>query len=346
MRRLMKASLRWPAPAKVPDEQGAVAIMVALLMVALVGFGALAVDIGHVAAEKAQLQNGADASALAIASNCAKFPGTCTASGIPLAEQYTPANSNDASAVPQSVTFPAADTVTVVTSTPAGGLPLSLARVLGITSADVTASATAIWGYPTNGSGFPLALSNSCFDLASASESGDLQKFSYKPGNGKNAPTTDMKCTKNASGQSVSGGWGWLSESAPCEATSGIDQSIPSDPGNDPGDCKPILDQWIADLTAGKEVEVQFPVFDYAAYQGNSASYHILGYATLRIYAWQFSGTGNSPFTYMPSSLPANMKCQGSERCVVGRFVKFEETDPTAGTGGTDYGTTVVRLSQ
>ena len=57
------------------DERGAVAIIVALLMVVLIGFAALAVDISAMWAEKRQLQNGADAGALAIAQECAK--GAC-----------------------------------------------------------------------------------------------------------------------------------------------------------------------------------------------------------------------------------------------------------------------------
>ena len=54
------------------DERGAVAIIIALLMVVLIGFAALAVDISAMWAEKRQLQNGADAAALAIAQDCAK----------------------------------------------------------------------------------------------------------------------------------------------------------------------------------------------------------------------------------------------------------------------------------
>ncbi|WP_175637519.1 Tad domain-containing protein, partial [Sinomonas mesophila] len=150
---------------RLADERGAVAVLVAVLMVALVGAGALAVDIGRIGAEKAQLQNGADASALAIAGNCVKTPSTCTSSADGLAAQYTPANSNNGSTVPASVTFPSSKTVTVQTSTPTSGLSLVLAPIFGMASMQVEASATAEWGYPGAGSGFPLALSDTCFDL-------------------------------------------------------------------------------------------------------------------------------------------------------------------------------------
>ena len=61
------------------DERGAVAIIVALVMVVLLGFAAIAVDISAMWAEKRQLQNGADAGALAIAQDCAK--GACGSTG-------------------------------------------------------------------------------------------------------------------------------------------------------------------------------------------------------------------------------------------------------------------------
>ncbi|WP_433874534.1 pilus assembly protein TadG-related protein [Sinomonas atrocyanea] len=321
-------------------------MMVTVLMLVLVGAGALAVDIGRIAAYKAQLQNGADASALAVAAYCAKNKTSCTTAGASLANQYTPANSNGGTAVPASVTFPTSTSVRVVSSSPAGGLQLTLANALNINSQVVEAAATATWKPPSGDGGFPLALSDTCFDLASASNSGDLQKFSYKPGNGKNATSTNMECTRNASGQTVSGGWGWLKESDPCEATTSANGTIPSDPGNDPGDCKTILQDWISTLSQNKPVEVLFPVFSYADYQGNSAQYHILGYATLQIYAWQFSGTGSSPYTYMPGSIPAKVKCTGSERCVVGKFVRFVTTEAETGPGGKDYGSYAVALTQ
>ncbi|GAB4099292.1 pilus assembly protein TadG-related protein [Sinomonas halotolerans] len=341
MRRLTRFLTKRVGPR---DERGAVAIMVGLLMIALISAGALAVDIGRIGAEKAQLQNGADASALAIAANCADNPASCTGSSGGLAGQYTPANSNNGSAVPASITFPSATTVTVQTSTPTSGLPLILAPVFGVLTAQVDASATAEWGYPGAGSSFPLALSNTCFDLTEGAPSGDLQEFSYKPGNGKNAgSTTDMTCTRNASGQSVSGGWGWLEESAPCQADTAVDETIGSDPGNDPGDCAAVLNEWLATIQAGEKVEVPFPIFDYAAYQGNSAEFHILGYGTLEVVAWKFSGTGSSPYTYIPSTLPSGVNCQGSERCVIGRFVRFESLESWQ-LGGGNYGTTYHKL--
>ena len=47
------------------DQTGAVAIMVALLLIVFIGFAALAIDLGHLYVVRNELQNGADAGALA-----------------------------------------------------------------------------------------------------------------------------------------------------------------------------------------------------------------------------------------------------------------------------------------
>src|ERR1035438_6105259 len=59
------------------DERGAIGVLVAVLLGAgvLTGMGALVVDVGQLYQERAELQNGADAAALAVAKSCAT--GTC-----------------------------------------------------------------------------------------------------------------------------------------------------------------------------------------------------------------------------------------------------------------------------
>ena len=47
------------------NQRGVTAILVALLLVVLVGFTALAIDIGHLVLARNELQNAADAGALA-----------------------------------------------------------------------------------------------------------------------------------------------------------------------------------------------------------------------------------------------------------------------------------------
>lgn len=340
--------MRWLS-GRTSNERGAAGVMVAVLVPVLLGMGAVAVDVGNIFSERAQLQNGADSSALAIAQTCSKNPTGCAGGAQALANQYTPANSQSDNAVARSVTLDTtAGTVTVQTSTPVGGLALTLAQAIGQKSMSVTASATARWGYPGSGAGFPLGLSNACFDLTSASPSGLLQKFSYKPSNGNNnGGDTKINCT-NSSGTTIPGGWGWLAQtpSGSCQASTTAGGTVASDTGNNPASaCSSTLTTWMNTLMAGGTVKVEFPVFQQGTGVGNTGYFTILGYATLQIYGWQFSGTGNTPYTYVPSTIPNSVSCSGSERCVIGKFVSFQSTG-TGGTGGPNYGTSLIGLTQ
>ncbi len=73
------------------DERGAVGVLVAVLLAGgvLLGLGAMVIDVGQLYQERAELQNGADAAALAVAKSCAL--GTCAAS---LAAQYADENAS------------------------------------------------------------------------------------------------------------------------------------------------------------------------------------------------------------------------------------------------------------
>lgn len=64
-------------------QEGAVAIMVALLMVVLLGFAALAIDIGNLMVARAETQNAADATALA-AAGCLYQHAACSNTTTPV----------------------------------------------------------------------------------------------------------------------------------------------------------------------------------------------------------------------------------------------------------------------
>ena len=68
-----------PARLRRRGESGAVAVMVALLSVVLVGIGAFAIDFGMAYASTRQLQTASDAAALAAATVYRNTPGTCAA---------------------------------------------------------------------------------------------------------------------------------------------------------------------------------------------------------------------------------------------------------------------------
>lgn len=334
------------------DEGGAVAVLVVILAFVLVGMASFAVDAGLMVSTKAQLQNGADASSLALAQYCAKnAPSTCSSAyDTTLAPRYTKDSSLDGSAQVQGITWPTAGQVAVTTTTPAAGLKLILGGIFGTPSVQVTASATASWGAPGYGKSFPLALSANCWDLTPATTVGIVQTFEYKPG---------QTCT-NPAGTSGPGGWGWLvPDSGTCQTTTtaGTVVTGASDPGNNLPNatyCSAVLQSWVDTITAGNEQDVTFPVFTSTTGSGNNMTYAISGYATLKIYGWKLAQGNNSApgaFRNMASDLAAqglstSLACSGGvDRCVIGQFIRFDITDPNiGGSGGTDYGSNSVKL--
>jgi hypothetical protein len=122
-----------------------------------------------------------------------------------------------------------------------------------------------------------------------------------------------------------------------------------SNPGNNfPKTCKTILQGWIDTLTAGGTVQATFPIFDTASGGGNTGVFHIVGYATFRILGWHF-GNATGPYEFRDKatdpSMNANLACSGgSDRCIIGEFVKFQTSD--GGSGGENFGTSNVSLTK
>lgn len=162
-------------------DDGAVAVLIALLAVVLLGFGALVIDVGILYAEKRELQTGADAAALAIANEC--VVGDCTqAAADSLATEMASANASDDAAsadvcgtagpgwtaaceIPKGMPLGAKYirvTTTTLTSDQAVEVPPALAKVLdpSYDGTTVRASSVVVIGGPLRtGTSIPLILS-------------------------------------------------------------------------------------------------------------------------------------------------------------------------------------------
>ncbi|TLM85473.1 pilus assembly protein [Pseudarthrobacter sp. NamE2] len=318
-------------------ERGAAGVTVAIMMLVLIGAGAMAVDVGQIYSERAQLQNGADAGALAVALSCKQ--GTCNSA---LADGLANSNSNDAASM-AAVDLSVPTQVTVTTSTKNGSssfLTNLFANAINAGPVTVGAQAVAGYGVPGSGSGFPLALSDNCFNLTSGSQTAEVQKMSYKPGG---------TCT-GPSGTQIAGGWGWLDEDTPCNAVTHVGTNdMGSDPGNNPpSGCATILENWKTTILEGGEVKVPFPVFDVASGTGQNATFNIIGYATFKIWGWKFGNNGVYEFrnTSADPGMTSALACTGgNDRCVIGQFVKFAAIGSGSSVpGGVDLGTSEIRL--
>lgn len=334
------------------DERGATAVTTALFMVVLLGMAAIVVDIGALYFERAQLKNGADAGALAVAQNCAA--GRCdldfTAMATSLASQN--ANDNLADATVKVDVATGTATVTTTTLTSEGHfLAQAFAPILGLgDTASVTTQSQAHWGAPVAGkSVLPIAISYCQFV---GMRDGGVQRVDFNP-NRQTAEGCSSSSLPGSSGSTytIPGGFGWLKQdpTQPCHAKINIgatgipgfpvDPEIASDPGNDvPSSCKKtnMLDQ-----IAGKTILL--PLYDDAGGNGANAWYHIMGFAAFKVSGWNFSGTSYNNLS------PASVACTGSCRALIGEFVTFVtldagEQDFIFGGANNSFGASLVTL--
>ncbi len=313
--------------ARLREERGATAVMVALLMVPLIGFVGIAVDVGALYAERGQLQNGADAAALAIARDCAG--GAC---GNPAARaaSFANLNANDGAA---NVLTPAltGSTVTVTSSTRVAGsnaatLAHPFAALIGATPTTVHATATAEWGSP-NATPIVLPLAISFCEFQAALD-GRLTLIRYDQ---------NINCASR-DGHPIPGGFGWLQQAiGTCGVFVDLDTSqVPSNSGNAlPNGCDAIFASLI-----GRTIVV--PIFDDALLTRPVAWYHVYGFAAFTVTGYKFSGNGN-----LSRPDPAAPRCTGNCRGIQGRFSNWTSVDSAAvELGGPDLGATVVRLTK
>ena len=87
--------MRWLILRLRREDRGAYSVMTAMLLVVMLGAVALAVDVGAMYAERTELQNGADAAALAVAQKCAVSETHCTTTAVTVADQYADRNAKD-----------------------------------------------------------------------------------------------------------------------------------------------------------------------------------------------------------------------------------------------------------
>jgi len=285
-------------------ERGAVAVIVALLMVPLIGFVAISVDVAAMWTERQQLETGADAGALAIAQDCARNNCQVPAQ---TAQTLAVANVNDGQVTVAVTPTGLSPTSGQVTVRPSAIRKHTFAPVLGVKQSTVTASATAAWGSPNGGTAvLPLTFSWCEFAAQTGGglPSGTTQRTIFFT---KDSGTT---CT-GPSNNAVPGGFAWLTvNSGTCNTTSSIAQILWSSTGASvPSGCT------AGDLLALQNKTVLLPIFDQAADSGSNASYHVYGYAAFRLTGYNFPS--------MAYSWNASGCTSPTRSCVKGYFVQF-----------------------
>lgn len=332
------------------DEDGATAVIIAIVLAAIIGVLALVADAGAIYVERRELQNGADAAALAIAEDCARGLSSC-GSPAALAATFADGNASDDASNAAIIAFDPSGSVTVETTTDdgAGGtlVEFAFAPIFALFGGDgeegrtVDAQATAKWGTPGSIAGLPIIVS-ACEYEHSTGDGTSFTELPIDPGAGGyttldlhqgTGSGTSEECDLgpagmdvNEDGETLPAGFGWL-ESVGCEVTTtAYDDSdwVTKDPGVD-------LECDDAELLERLATVVSLPIFgdfcravsggggpkaapvEPCATEGDDM-YEVLTYAGFYLTAFKLpSVTGSAPGWSSPS-------CAGF--CIEGFFVK------------------------
>lgn len=299
------------------DQRGAAAIIVGVAMFGLIGMAAYVIDVGSLFEERRDLQNGADAAALALAYDCAAAGGVigtgdCAANADTEeeADRLAGWNSNDGEALVEQddIRFgvdsdgtPCSDCVTVTTHTwddldNDGEIDYVLAPVLGSNSKAVSAQATAKWVYAGSGFGFPMTISECEWDAATNDGLvwGEEIILLFHIGNGLTPPEDEIQCPDEVGNayQDVPGGFGSLDG---VDCLSNIDGSgYVSWDGGDDGpqgqDCEPE-DAYLQTIYVPIYEEIVDASFCGAQGGGpNSRCYRIAGFGEFFVTRVWFNG--------------------------------------------------------
>lgn len=344
---------------RLSEDGGAVAVIVALLSVVLLGFGALVIDVGALYYERRQLQVGADSAALAIAQACANGDcGSFTAD----AEAFADGNALDGAAriKPGGVCGSTGVGLPACTDPPTGLagsgyvrvtayteeadgtflVPPFLARVLvpDYDGTEVSANAVVAWG-PPGGVDAELALTFSQCEYENLTTVDGETVYAEQPFDDDAAlertiyfhdTTEASSCPAGPSGADVPGGFGWLEAEENCTAvvTSGW---VGDDTGASASkDCKDALD-----AVLGKELLI--PVFNQTnGLTGTNAEYRI----------WSYVGFVLTGYSFPGASYPAgkDAPCDSKQTCIRGYFVETVAPADAPIGSGPDQGVRVVQL--
>lgn len=337
------------------DDEGAVIIWVAIMMVVLFGVGALVIDIGALYVERRQLQNGADAAALAVAQDCAE--GECGADGgSALAQTYANLNANDDVSAIESGTPCGSDPdlpactdgapsgvdgatgwvrVGTSTETADGGDEVSfvLAPIISaLTGRTVRANAAAAWGPMGGGPATPLVFSQCEWEALG----GNLADGTFPTGlatitfHGTNPSSVD--CPIGPSGLDLPGGFGRVIAPT-CEASLEAGQWASVDTGaNLAAEC---------DVQSWQNQVVLIAVFDETnGLTGANGAYRIAGFVGFRVLGYRIvaSGGGGGVQTF-GSCTPDSP----SDQYLCGEFTLATTDGSQFGTGA-DFGARIIKM--
>lgn len=325
----------------------------------LLGMAALVVDVGNLYAERAQLQNGADAGAIKVAQICATDPAACSPDVTDfdaVVDRYADRNANDGAAAATAcgrggelrACPPWQDRLTSCVGAPPEDksyvevhastrrtdgstvLPAMFAQavVSGFSGARVAACSRVAWGPPARATTLALSISACDWNRYTANRAYPATERSF-PVYDEKTSTTCAPVTGSGGGP---GGYRFLEDADDdCRISSVLGDAHPVKTGDSwPERCK---GDTLRDLvTSGRPVLV--PVFGAISGSGGNAEYVVSGYAAFVVTGWHLPGLE------VPSTQRSSCD-DGGNSCVFGYFTRT--LVPGGGAiGGPDLGAHVV----
>lgn len=291
------------------DDRGVVTLFVIGTLTVLFIAAALAIDVGRHVVENRKAQNSADATVLAVATDCARKN--------PVTGDYSKYYKNG-----QTINAPfcgSGETTITVTEPVTDGL------LLNTDARTVHRSATARWGTLGTATTVPITISDCEFSQALLDGTTDIVLY-------LDDPNPHTGCS------SVPGGFSQLVNTS-CAVTVSAGGTVPGAPG---GDLQKQIDCITNPTAPALPHDVLVPMYDSVACNASTAckghgEYPIVGFAMFRVTGYSFNGSNNEGL---------GKKCPDETHgkyCIRGDFVRFVSSQGTPGPS-TDFGTVQVYL--
>jgi len=315
------------------DDSGVVALIVVLTIPLLLLAAALAIDVSRFSQENSSAQHSADATALAVATDC-------VISGSPLsAASYADYRKPEQAISGETPVACGSGQVRIkIEKDVNGGL------VLDRNARQVSKAATVRWGTPNSATTAPVVVAQCSYDTATA--------------NGTTFPSADVIIPLGAGAEEdcpgrPPGSFGWLDTGlgGPCSITTTLNESGNSVVHGNTGTGN--NNPWGCITAAGVGGTLTVPIYAASCFgidpcvagqddsAGNNNWYMILGYAEIELTGWNLRhGT--------PRTAGAVPDCPGpaaSRSCISGSFVNFAIQLGSTGPA-TDFGVKVIYLSE
>ncbi len=267
--------------------------------------------------ERAQVQNGSDAAALAVAQKCAantSDPNCSTTS--PIASDIANKNANDGLNNIKSISLDLTNRKVTVTAgaQQAGGTPnavsLFFARVLGFSSSQRCDHVQCSVGERRRRQNrrFPSRIPSARCRDTSAEHSSFFRTTAPAP---TPAATTALQARRlpvdTAGSRRMPACAAARSTSRPAKAAALQGTAFPRN-------CSTTLQKWADTITAGRDVIVLLPVFTSVTGTGSGAVYHLVSFAAFKVTGWKFSGNNSLPdsFRNTNSDVSNALACTGT----------------------------------